>query len=225
MEDYLNVEYSVDVKPFTDYPVKLASFLMEQFRIAPDMSLLEVGSGRAEILKHFNQKGVKTFALDSARSASTYARESGSPFELHEINSTSTFNPFNGKKFDFIFSKSFIEHLHNPESYALQALQALKPGGKFISLTPDWESNMKIFYDDITHVKPFTRVSMKQFLELTGYVEIQVFRFHQLPSTWRHRHMYFLARLSSQFAHPRVKNKWFRWSRELMIASIGTKPE
>jgi len=90
MEDYFSIEYSVDVKPFTDYSVKLASYLMERFGIAPNMSLLEVGLGRAEILKHFNQKGVKTFALDSAPTASTYARELGSSFELRELNSTST---------------------------------------------------------------------------------------------------------------------------------------
>ena len=49
-----------------------------------------------------------------------------------------------------------MEHLVNPENYLKEAYRILKPGGKIISLIPDWEANYKIYYDDHTHKTPFT---------------------------------------------------------------------
>jgi hypothetical protein len=92
-----------------------------------------------------------------------------------------------------------------------------------VILTPDFEANYKIFYDDITHVKPFTSVSVIQLLELTGFRNCKVFKFRQLPLTWRFKLINILSILSGTIARPRWRNKWFRWSRELMLAGIGIK--
>ena len=47
---------------------------------------------------------------------------------------------------DIVYSKSFIEHLHYPERYLEEAYRVLKPNGIFLTLTPDWQSNYKIFF-------------------------------------------------------------------------------
>jgi 2-polyprenyl-3-methyl-5-hydroxy-6-metoxy-1,4-benzoquinol methylase len=225
MRDYLEVEYNQHAKPITTYPAKLARYIYAICDMRPGQSILEVGSGRCEILSEFKKLGLITYAVDSAESAKEYAEHAGAYFEIGEVSNTSGLEFFKNTSFDFIYSKSFVEHLHNPETFAENAFQRLKFGGKFVALTPDFESNYMIFYDDITHVKPFTQKTMSQMLELVGYKNLEVFRFRQLPSTWNSQTMNMCAFLSAKIAKPRSKNKWFRWSRELMIAGIGIKDE
>ena len=222
MSDYLSVEYTQDKRPLTTYPEKLALYLFTEFGLSPGQSILEVGSGRCELLQQFRHLGLVTHAIDSAPSAEEFAIQAGAKFELYEYSPDKNSNPFLGMKFDIVFSKSFIEHISEPIGYFQWCRTVLKDGGKLISLTPDWEANFKVFYDDVTHVKPFTEVSLKQTLEMTNFKNIRVFRFRQLPITWRNDFMLLLSRITGNVAHHRAKNKWFRWSRELMIASIAT---
>ena len=225
MSDYLSIEYAEDKRPLTTYPEKLALYLFKEFGLSRGQSILEVGSGRSELLQQFSNLGLITYAIDSAPSAEDFALQAGAKFELYEFSPDKTSNPFLGMKFDVVFSKSFIEHISQPIDYFEWCQTVLKDGGKLISLTPDWEANFKIFYDDVTHVKPFTQVSLKQTLEITNFENIRVFRFRQLPLTWENSFILFLSRVTGIFSHHRAKNKWFRWSRELMIASVGVYSE
>ena len=221
MEDYISVEYNSVKRPQTSYPAKLAKYLFIRFKMQSGQSILEVGSGRSELLEHFKRMGMETYAIDSANSAAEFANKAGASFELYNLSPENSKKPFNGKKFDVIFSKSFIEHLHDPIYFFEWSKFNLNYNGKLISLTPDWESNTKIFYDDVTHVKPFTKVSLNQILELGNFKEIEVFKFRQLPITWSNPFALAISKLTSMFTPPRVKQKWFRWSRELMLASVG----
>jgi 2-polyprenyl-3-methyl-5-hydroxy-6-metoxy-1,4-benzoquinol methylase len=223
MSDYLSIEYSDKKRPLTDYPSKLAGYIVKEFNLQPGQSMLEVGCGRCELLSHFGNFGLETYGIDSALSASNFAKSANAKFELIEYKSDVTTTIFSGKKFDVIFTKSFIEHIPETKQFFEWCHDLLVDGGKIISLTPDWESNYKIFYDDFTHVKPFTQISLNQILEAAGYKNIRVFRFRQLPITWSSKFMNNLAAITAIFAGHRHKNKWLRWSRELMIASEGTK--
>jgi 2-polyprenyl-3-methyl-5-hydroxy-6-metoxy-1,4-benzoquinol methylase len=224
MSDYLEVEYSQEKRPLTSYPAKLANHLYEEFSLKPGMKILEFGCGRAELLKQFKVLGLETFAADDAPTSRKYAEEAGAQFSLFSFKDSNSGNPFKNKKYDVIISKSFVEHLVNPIDFALLSNELLTPGGLFISLTPDWESNKEIFFDDLTHVKPFTRTSMQQLLEYGSFEVIKNTRFRQLPITWRSRGMNALAAVTSLIVRPRAKNKWMRWSKELMIIGVGKKP-
>ena len=221
MEDYISVEYNDRKRPQTSYPAKLAKYLFIRFKMQAGQSILEVGSGRSELLEHFKKMGMETYAVDSASSAAEFANKAGANFELYHLSPQNSVKPFNGKKFDVIFSKSFIEHLHDPIYFFEWSKSNLNYNGKLISLTPDWESNTKIFYDDVTHIKPFTKVSLNQILELVNFKEIEVFKFRQLPITWSNPFALALSKLTAIVTRPRAKQKWFRWSRELMLASAG----
>ena len=223
MSDYLSIEYSNEKRPLTDYPSKLADYVVRTFNLESGQSILEVGCGRCELLSHFGKFGFDIHGIDNAVSAVDFARLANAKFELIEFRPEMSTPIFGGKKFDVIFTKSFIEHVVESEAFFHWCNDLLVEGGKIISLTPDWESNYKIFYDDFTHIKPFTETSLNQILEATGFKDIQVFRFRQLPSTWNSKTMRVLARLTALFASHRSKNKWLRWSRELMIASVGIK--
>ena len=224
MPDYLEVEYSEKKRPKTTYPAKLANYLFTKYELSPGQEILEIGSGRAELLIEFNKLGLECWAVDSARSAGQHLRDLPIEFQEYKFTTGDGFEPFENRKFDIIFTKSFVEHIHNPIEFSLACFKLLKPGGKLITLTPDFEMNYRIFYDDLTHIKPFTEISLRQMYEYGHYQEIKVERFMQLPSTWNSQFMNLFARISRLIAPSRTRNKWLRWSRELMVAGVGIRP-
>lgn len=224
MSDYLEIEYAEEKRPLTSYPGQLAAHLFESLSFKVGESLLEFGSGRAELLSHFTRLGLETYAVDSAESSAIFATKAGARFKLFTFKDIVSTESLQEIKYDIIFSKSFVEHISNPLEFASASYRMLKPGGLFVTLTPDWESNQKIFYDDLTHIKPFTKVSMQQLLEYGNFIDIEVKTFRQLPITWNSKVFDALAALTSYFSKPRAKNKWMRWSKELMIIGVGRKP-
>ena len=126
------------------------------------------------------------------------------------------------RRFD---SKSFIEHLYYPERYLEEAFRVLKPGGILITLTPDWESNYRTYYDDYTHKTPFTTVSLRDSYKIHGFENIRAIKFRQLPIVWRFPILNYFCRAISPLIPVRTKNKFLRWSRELMLIGSGYKPK
>ena len=131
--------------------------------------------------------------------------------------------PVADASFDVVFCKSFIEHLREPISFAEDCYRVLKPGGRVLFLTPDWESNHRIFFDDVTHVTPFSTVTMQQLLELTGFENVISYRFRQLPVTWRYPAMNAACAAIAPLVPSRTTRKFLRWSRELMVCGVGVK--
>lgn len=134
--------------------------------------------------------------------------------------------PFDDNSYDIIFSKSVIEHFYCFELPHLMSeiLRVLKPGGKAVFMTPDWESNMKDFYKVFSHVTPYTTASLTQCLRMYGFEPVEVTKLIQLPSTWSSPLMATLARMTATLPLPRSMSKWVRWSKEASIVGVGVKP-
>jgi 2-polyprenyl-3-methyl-5-hydroxy-6-metoxy-1,4-benzoquinol methylase len=221
--DYLDVEYSLDFKPKTDYPSLLAAELAARWNLRQGDSLLDVACGRAEMSAGFVSLGLNVTAVDASPEARKYASEAGAKFIAHLVEPKTTI-PVPSESFDVVFCKSFVEHLREPIPFATDCYRILKPGGTCLFLTPDWEANQKIFFDDVTHVTPFSRTTMRQVLELSGFDCVASYRFRQLPSTWRNPAVNVLAASMAPFVRSRSKRKFLRWSRELLLCGIGQKP-
>ena len=95
-KDYLEVEYNLEKRPLTTYPAKLAKYIFTKFDLQKGEEILEVGSGRSELLGHFKNLGLATYAIDSASSAETYAKSVGAKFEKFEISKTNKHYPCTG---------------------------------------------------------------------------------------------------------------------------------
>lgn len=223
VRDYLKVEYDESRRPLTSYPDLLAGYIAELAGIRPGDALLEIGSGRAEVARGFVELGVQVTAIDSAPSAGEHACRAGAEFIQAAINTDTTL-PIPPGSQDFVFSKSFIEHLREPIPFLEMCHSLLKPGGTVICLTPDWEAQYQTFFDDVTHVTPFSRVSLRQALELSGYQSIESVRFRQLPVTWRNPGVNLVAAAIAPFVPVRTSIKFLRWSRELMLCGMGRRP-
>ena len=112
--------------------------------------------------------------------------------DLSEIINFSTVNlekdnlPFEQESFDFIMCRGVIEHVNNPSKIFAEAYRVLKKGGKFHVLTENWTSifipptSIKLtrygtnFYDDYTHIRPYTKKSLYRFFVSVGFKDISI---------------------------------------------------
>jgi len=219
---YLEVVYNLKDKPITDYPKKLAKYLVKSYKINENDKFLELGCGRGDFINEFTNLNLNTYAVDNNN------------FYKENINTQNFFNvdlekndlPFSNDFFDVVYSKSFIEHFYYPEKIFVEAHRVLKNRGKFINLTPDWEIIFKEFYDDYTHRTPFTVNSLKEIYLINGFQNVKVKKFKQLPSLWNNN---FFLKIFSEFTRHfmpkdlKNKSKWIRFSKEIMLIGYGEK--
>lgn len=220
-KNYLSVIYDEKSHPYTDYPKKLCAFLFQSFELKEGMKMLEPGCGRGEFLGNFKDLGLDVYGIDISPEAKEFSDKF--PVEVCDIENEKL--PFQDNSFDVIYSKSFIEHLYYPERFLTEAYRVLKPGGKFITLVPDWEANYKTYFDDFTHRTPFTQPSLVDAYKMYGFENISVYKFRQLPIVWKYPFLNYFCALITPFISVRAKNKFLRWSRDLMLVGYGLKPK
>lgn len=221
MSDYLKIVYDEGARPYTEYPEKLIHYLFNAFNIKEGMKLLEPGCGRGEHLRLFKNLGVDVYGLDLSPEAPLFAKD----LNIKVCDLEKDKLPYPDNYFDVIYSKSFLEHLRDPSKFLNEAYRVLKPGGLLLSMVPDWESQYKKFYDDYTHVSPFTTISLKNIQLVAGFSSVEVYKFRQLPVVWKYPILNTLCAIVSPFILIRTKIPLLRWSRELMLVGSAKKPK
>lgn len=222
MADYLKVIYDTNSHPQTSYPGKLASYLFQAFQMEKGEKFLEPGCGRGEFLAEFQNLGLEAYGIDLSPHA-------GNLCHTVEVKKNVDIEndkwPFPDNYFDIIYNKSLMEHLRNPDKFLNEARRVLKPGGKILCLIPDWESNYKIYFDDFTHRTPFTKVALSDIYKMTDFIDINVYKFRQLPIVWKYPVINLFCAFISPFIPVRTTNKFLKWSRELMLVGYAVKPK
>ena len=197
---YLDVVYSEKRRPYTLYPSQLCKHLFDKYEMKEGQTLLDVGTGRGEFAEGFNMLGINVKGID---------RED---------------REFEENKDDIVFSKSVIEHVKTPDKFMQRMYKILKPGGRVIIMTPDWKSQMHIFYDDYTHVQPYTCTGLEDLLSISGFKDSKAELFYQLPILWKHPWLKVFSKTLQIFPVKKVTNSsFYRWLRELMILASGIK--
>jgi SAM-dependent methyltransferase len=219
MSDYLKVVYDDKLRPYTDYPGKLARLLFEKYGMQAGQTLLEPGCGRGEILKCFRDFGMQVKGSDLSPETAALLRDMD--IEICDVENDGL--PYADNSFDVIYTKSFLEHFYYPERFMKEALRVLKPGGLMLNLVPDWEANYRKYFDDYTHRTPFTSVSLRDIQLIHGFEKVEVVKFRQLPFLWRSPLLNFLCSLIAPFVPLRTKGK-MRWLREIMLIGASRKP-
>ena len=219
MDNYVNVVYNEKDRPKTDYPKQLCTYLFEKFNMLEGMKFLEVGCGRGEFLNNFKSLGLDVYGTDLCEEAQSF--NPNIDIEISNVEEDGL--PYEDETFHVVYSKSFIEHLYHPEKYLTEAHRVLKKGGIFLTLVPDWESNYRTYFDDFTHRTPFTTEALKDYYRMGKFEDINVYRFRQLPITWKYPFMNYVCAAVAPFVHHRIKYKYLRWSKELMVVGYGVK--
>ncbi len=107
--------------------------------IAQDMSVLDIGCGRGEILLSTAHLGARAFGIDYAAAAVQLSRQvarrpgrEGLPIGVYQASALSL--PFEPDSFDRILMLDIVEHLY-PDELAVairEAYRVLKPGGRIV---------------------------------------------------------------------------------------------
>ena len=220
--DYVAVVYNEQERPFTTYPDQLARYLVSRYGIDPGHRLLDIGCGRGEFLRGFMDCGLQGYGVDRSRAAAQLCPEA----ELRTTDLESAPLPFNDDSFDIVFSKSVIEHFYFLERLIQEVYRVLKPGGLVITMCPDWEFNIRIYFEDYTHRTPFMLSSLRDIQLIHGFENVKCERFRQLPILWKHPWLVAIAELTRllapRFLKPHIK--FVRFSKEIMLLSSSNKP-
>jgi SAM-dependent methyltransferase len=230
MTSYTEIIYPSDEG--NPYPKKLSNYLYERFFNAntTGKKMLEVGCCTGRFLKHFSDKGLDCYGIDIRAEKQDFA------FDFRACDLEKDAIPYPDNHFDFIYSKSVIEHVKNTDNFLESILRVLKPGGVFVTLTPDWKTQFKDFWNDYTHVKPFTKKSLRDAMMIHGYKDVECELFYQLPFVWERPSLQFIPRAIASLVPDSFKwkdseerntkdRKLIRFSKELMLLAYAKKPE
>ncbi len=221
-KDYVSIVYNETDKPLTNYPSQLSKYLFKRYGLQKDEKILDIGCGRGEFLKGFMDCGLIGHAVDQSTTVLNYLPDIH--FNLADIENEGI--PFQDSFFDVVYSKSVIEHFHNPDKLVKEMYRVLKPGGIAITLCPSWEYNYRIYFQDYTHRTPFMYESLRDIQLINGLINVEVEFFHQLPILWNNKWLIPFSKLTNKIAPNFLKEKykWVKWSKEIMLLSSSYKP-
>lgn len=218
MSNYIETIYDYNSHPISKYPDKLADYLITRFGINSGAKLVDLGCGRGDFLYAFKNAGLDVVGID-------YENIKRNPYVIGNINLEKDRLPFEDNSVDVIFNKSVLEHLNKPDNMLLESYRVLKPGGRIISMVPDWHTCIYLYYDDHTHVQPYTENGLRDCLRLFGFKRVSSEQFYQLPIIWKYPAIKIVCKILQLLGPVKkvYKNKFFRFSRELILLATGIK--
>ena len=119
------------------------------------LRLLDLGAADGALVQVCLERGVQASGLDIS---------DGLDFEHDPL-------PLADGTVDVVTAVSLIEHLHSPANMLRETLRVLRPGGWFLLVTPNWRYARAEFYDDPTHVHPYSDVSLDRVLRGYGFAD------------------------------------------------------
>ncbi len=120
---------------------------------------LDYGCGAGDMLEVCRESGIDAFGVDASPRSVGLAASRG--FEVSAADFESL--PYEPAYFDAIFLQSVIEHAQQPVAMLTRLKQYAKKGGLLIVSAPTPESD---FWDDPTHLRPYTPKSFEVLAEI-----------------------------------------------------------
>jgi 2-polyprenyl-6-hydroxyphenyl methylase/3-demethylubiquinone-9 3-methyltransferase len=166
--------------------------------LAPGTRVLDVGCGNGYTCGEFLSLGCTVVGIDLSEQGITQARAAypAGRFELLAADDAVLANLAEAP-FDLVVSTEVVEHLYDPRSYAKGCYHALRPGGRLICTTPyhgylknlligltgKWDAHANPLWDG-GHIKLWSRSTLSQLLEETGFNELRFRGAGRVPGLW-----------------------------------------
>ena len=232
MSEYLKVVYKQDEFNENQYPQKFCTYISNNYfknvNGAGQRSLLDIGSGKGHHIVGFSRNNFEVKGLDKRKECIESLKEA----DIRECDLENSPFPYEDNSFDCVFSKSVLEHVYNTENIVRETYRVLKPGGISVQLTPDWRTDFRFFWDDPTHVKPFTRKGLQDAFKFENFVDVDCTEFYQLPFLWKYKFLsffrVFLALLPDSLKwkddEELIQRPLIRHAKERMLIVVAKKP-
>lgn len=160
------------------YNQQLIKWLVEKGYLPKDKNakILDIGAGR----------GFFYFSLKKAGYTKAHAVDRFPTFKECKKGDITKKLPFKDKSFDIVISRDIAEHILDSEKFFNEQHRILKPGGIIIVMTPNAQyMSLGAFYEDYTHVRPFTPKSLFEALQMHNFTNIRVERLRAIPRLWK----------------------------------------
>jgi SAM-dependent methyltransferase len=135
-----------------------------QPHVAASDTVLELGAGYCDFINQI--RAAKKYALDANPDVATYCAP-GVTF----VHAGADVLPLGAASVDVIVASNLLEHLTTSELDALftHIDRVLRPSGTLMLIQPNIFYAYRRYWDDYTHVKAFSHVSLADFLVSKGF--------------------------------------------------------
>jgi SAM-dependent methyltransferase len=178
-QSHLGDDVPYDPQYHDNKRVEIASFVNE-----PPGLVLDIGCGGGATGRLIKQKfpGTRVVGIERNPNAAEHAREFLDQIICENIDTVQLGAHLGNARFDLVLLLDVLEHLYDPWRSLLHIRDWLVPGARVLASVPNIRNLVTLDdlasgqwnYDengvlDITHVRFFTKVSVKQLFEETGY--------------------------------------------------------
>jgi len=137
------------------------------FELKKGSNILDLGSGDKFLMNEFKKRGISYFSLD-----------------IKDLDFEKDKFSFESNKFDLVISLAVLEHLKNPDLFLEESRRVLKNESYLFLSTPNWKYSKDIFYDDVTHVKPYSPESLNEILCIKNFKDVKIMPNLRCKSKW-----------------------------------------
>jgi len=181
--------------------------------IPPESTVLDLGSGYCDFINNITAS--KKVAVDADQNSGKYCGK-----DVSFINRKVTQLEFEDGTFDIVFASNLFEHLSDEElDISLNKINSiLKHKGKLIIIQPNYYYAFREYWDDYTHKKAFSHISLADFLISKGFKVLRIekrFLPYSFKSVFPKSH--FLTKLY-------LKSFWRPFARQMMLIAQKQVP-
>lgn len=146
------------------------SYLLKVFynyELKKGSRVLDLGSGDQFLKDEFEKREILYNSLD-----------------ITDLNFETDKFIFDDNKFDLVIGLAVLEHLKDPNIFLDESKRVLKKDSYLFLSTPNWKYSKNIFYDDVTHVKPYSPDSLNEILSIKKFKNIKIMPNLRCKSKW-----------------------------------------
>jgi SAM-dependent methyltransferase len=129
--------------------------------------IVDLGPGRCSFTKIAPER---ILAIDNAPALVERYTAEGLNIQLGDAYDM----PLADSSVDGVYSCWLLEHLDDPVRCVSEIRRVLRPGGYACLVVPSAESLLGGFYDDYTHIRPYTKASLVQVAQAAGFDDAHV---------------------------------------------------
>lgn len=156
------------------FHTKMIPYVLEKYGVPKAGQLVEVGIAQGHCSISAYRAGYRNLAAIDYVDVNFPRFQADYGIKCFNVDITQDPIPFADNSVDaFIFFHT-IEHISNGTLILSEMLRATKPGGKCFVVTPDWRKQVKTFFADPTHIKPYDKVALSRLMRIAGWKNFDV---------------------------------------------------